>query len=539
MRPRLLRALLCRWDVPVVCVEAGAGFGKSTVLAQAYQENLLAPRGADAWLTCELADSSASALLAGIVTTLGGSVEADVDVTAAAEAIWSASPVEVALFLDDVHLIEPGSPGEAALAALVEALPANGHIVLAGRRLPAVPVARLAAQDRLVRITEDDLRFTTDELREYADNAEVDVGRLEPAAGWPALVAFRASARSDDTRAFVLEEVVGALDPAVRRTLAIAALIGGGDAALLSAAARDAVDLDVFHAIPLVAFTPEGNVHVHALWSDLLVSELDDAQRVEARRAAAELLAARGAYGEAFELLAASGLWAEARRPRSSRRAPTRCGRHHRSSCADGGGWHPRPRSAPVQRRTSTRWSRGPTRRGRPRARATTSRAAIAEFAAVDDIANELRVRVRAGYSAWQREDVGMFEDALRRYDELGDRIPGIQLVSTLVRAICADLAGDHDGVLEMLRDIDSADLEPRLAYFPPLMRTDARLGAGQPGAALEQARRGGGPCCRRRARGRRALGVSPSRARPMVLWRSGGTGRGGAHERSRHRSCP
>ena len=313
MRPRLLRALLCRWDVPVVCLEAGAGFGKSTILAQAYQENLLAPRGADAWLTCELADSSASALLAGIVTTLGGSVESDVDVTAAAEAIWSASPVEVAVLLDDVHLIEPGSPGEAALAGLVEALPANGHLVIAGRRLPDLPLARLAAQQRLVRITDDDLRFTAEELREYAENAAVDVGRLEPAAGWPALIALRASARSDDSRAFVLEEVVAALDPAVRRTLAIAALIGGGDAALLSAAARDEVDLDAFREIPLVACTPEGNVHVHAMWSDLLVSELDDAQRIEARRAAAELLAARGSYGEAFELLAASGFWVEAR----------------------------------------------------------------------------------------------------------------------------------------------------------------------------------------------------------------------------------
>jgi DNA-binding SARP family transcriptional activator len=112
----------------------------------------------------------------------------------------------------------------------------------------------------------------------------------------------------------------------------------------------------------------------------------------------------------------------------------------------------------------------------------------IAEFAAAGDIVNELRVRVRAGYSAWQREDVEMFEDALRRYDELGDCVPGIGLVSTLVRAICADIAGDHDRVLEILGDIDSAVLEPRLAYFPPLMRADARLGAGQPGAALEQA---------------------------------------------------
>ena len=486
MRPRLLRALLCRWDVPVVCLEAGAGFGKSTILAQAYQENLLAPRGADAWLTCELADASASALLAGIVTTLGGPVESDVDVTAAAEAIWSASPVEVAVLLDDVHLIEPGSPGEAALAGLVEALPANGHLVIAGRRLPDLPLAAGCATT-----SREDHRRRSALHRGGAPRVrgERSGRRGSPGAGRGLAGTHRVRGERPERRlaAFVLEEVVAALDPAVRRTLAIAALIGGGDAALLSAAARDEVDLDAFREIPLVACTPEGNVHVHAMWSDLLVSELDDAERIEACRVPRPSCSQRAVR--------------TVRRSSCSRRrgSGSKRGSALLEACTD--------QVQPAPPEQLRRW-----RRMAPEAEigagpaayidALVARAdapwsaeardhfacAIVEFAAADDIHNELRVRVRAGYSAWQREDLEMFADALQRYDELRDRIPGLPLVSTLVRAVCADIEGDHDRVLEELRTVDSADFEPRLAYFPPLMRADARLGTGQVGATLEEA---------------------------------------------------
>ena len=43
LRARLLERLQQRWSLPVVCVVAGAGFGKTTLLAQAYAENLLDP----------------------------------------------------------------------------------------------------------------------------------------------------------------------------------------------------------------------------------------------------------------------------------------------------------------------------------------------------------------------------------------------------------------------------------------------------------------------------------------------------------------
>ena len=68
------------------------------------------------------------------------------DPAAVADAMWRRAPTAVCLVVDDVHWLAPGSPGAMWLTALVDALPANGHVLLAGRWSPAVPLARLATQ---------------------------------------------------------------------------------------------------------------------------------------------------------------------------------------------------------------------------------------------------------------------------------------------------------------------------------------------------------------------------------------------------------
>jgi ATP/maltotriose-dependent transcriptional regulator MalT len=70
LRPRLLAELLRRWDTRVVCVTAPAGFGKTTLLAQAVHENGLARRGEDAWLSCLPGDAVASQLIEGLAGAL-------------------------------------------------------------------------------------------------------------------------------------------------------------------------------------------------------------------------------------------------------------------------------------------------------------------------------------------------------------------------------------------------------------------------------------------------------------------------------------
>ena len=47
-RPHLVPRLAARWSVPVTAVVAGAGFGKSTFLAQACRADAVAPPGIQA-----------------------------------------------------------------------------------------------------------------------------------------------------------------------------------------------------------------------------------------------------------------------------------------------------------------------------------------------------------------------------------------------------------------------------------------------------------------------------------------------------------
>src|SRR6185437_16168301 len=54
-RLRLVRLLEGRWDRAVTLLVAGAGFGKTTVLAQAVRAHQVAPRGFDVWVSCEAA----------------------------------------------------------------------------------------------------------------------------------------------------------------------------------------------------------------------------------------------------------------------------------------------------------------------------------------------------------------------------------------------------------------------------------------------------------------------------------------------------
>src|SRR4051812_14209487 len=62
VRSRLLDRLAARWNRPVTVIQAGAGFGKSTLLAQAVRANTLAPVGIDVWHTCAPGEVDGEAL---------------------------------------------------------------------------------------------------------------------------------------------------------------------------------------------------------------------------------------------------------------------------------------------------------------------------------------------------------------------------------------------------------------------------------------------------------------------------------------------
>ena len=61
---------------------------------------------------------------------------------ALADSVWRNAPRQVCLVLDDVHEVLSDSPAAALLATLVDALPTNGHLVLAGRQDRPFPCPR-------------------------------------------------------------------------------------------------------------------------------------------------------------------------------------------------------------------------------------------------------------------------------------------------------------------------------------------------------------------------------------------------------------
>jgi DNA-binding SARP family transcriptional activator len=323
IRPRLLRSLLGRWEHRVTVVTGGAGFGKTTLLAQSVAENRLTPRGEDVWIGVEpsdalgdaLGEAAAHALAAGAALDTGdtGSALALPDALAVARMVWQRSPRQVCLVLDDVHLLPCESAGAEWLGSLIDVLPDNGHVLLASRTEPAVPLARLDGLGVVLRLHEDDLRLSPDEQQAFAERSSIEPAALAPSGGWPAMAALAAmapAARRQRSDAYLWEEVLRPLGPDRRRVLAVVADLGGADDALASAALGAPVDVArALGDVPLVAEGADGWFVPHALWRTAHGMALEPAAQAEVRRRAVRHLVERRRLDEAFTLVTGTGLW--------------------------------------------------------------------------------------------------------------------------------------------------------------------------------------------------------------------------------------
>jgi LuxR family maltose regulon positive regulatory protein len=487
-RPSLLRRLAARFERRVTAVVAGPGFGKTSLLAQAFADNARSPRGSDLWLSCQPSDASASLLGFRLRDLLDvpGAVESDIDETARAiaDAIWTRAPMPVALLLDDVHHLPPGGDAAELLARLLDALPANGHLVMATRAQPPVPLARLTALGQVTWLDEADLRFSERELADFARLRSVAQDALEVTAGWPALAELAALAgRSAPSQRslvadFLWEEVLTAVEPGRRHDLALLAGAGDLDAELAAVTAGHALDLDDLMAgLPLVSRAGD-RYRLHPLWEAALRRKASEDERAAAHARAAGLLCERGDLVEAMRLSSRWAHWPGMRMViraacagRQALWVPPDALRSWLESVPERHLTEPEARLlAAIVSIGRSPWSAGEH-----------FEAAVAAFRAGGDLRGELAALTHWSVLAFRQGDNATYARAIVRASELAALgVAGAEDQVRLGQASFAYLSGDWTGILATLEPLQEAALPRELRSFAALLRSQARLALGE-----------------------------------------------------------
>lgn len=466
--------------MPVTVVAAGPGFGKTVVLAEALAANRRRPQGEDLWVGVKPGDGSG--VLADIVAAAVGVPSRrgdDASVPVVVDALWRRAPSEVCIFFDDVHRLGAGSVGARWLAELVAALPANAHVVLAGRGDgPPVALSRLAAQGRVLRVVEGDLRFTEVELAELAAGHGVEPAELEGSGGWPAMaeLAAMASGRQWD---FLWEAVLAPLPDRSRQVLATLCDIGGGDDDLVSAVLGTETRLEEELAgVPLVEHCADRWYVPHALWDAARDDGLLGTAPPTAPQRAAGRLRERGQFEASFGLVREAGLWDQA--PDVLRAAALASDRQRVRQLGD---WvdacPPEVAASPGGRLAAAVHAEAVA----PADAVDLLRAAAAACHDVGDVEAELFAVARLARLGWLRQDRSALGPELgRRVLELAEAgHPRAEALAAFGRAVDADLAGDDDAVLAALADVKTSALalEPSWEALAGWLYGTVQLGTG------------------------------------------------------------
>lgn len=489
-RPRLLDRLQERFTHPVTVVTAPAGMGKTTLLAQAVAAERGAAARVDLWLSCSPDDAAASRLATGLGRGLGVPPLTPVGrppVDVLADGIWHRSPVEVCLVLDDVHEVPEGSPGADLLARLIAALPRNGHVVLAGRRPPPVPLARLEVQGRVARLGEADLLFTDDERAEFAGQRGVPAERVAACAGWPALSELAASAAPQVEAAYLWEEVLDRLPDARRRDLALLAHVGPFDDELARAAlGRDITVAELTADLPLVSATAAGGWQIHGLWRTHLAGAADDDAVAGARRRAGRALAASGDLAAAIRQLAAAEAWDDL-----TAVVTDALGAAHPPVAGDVvASWLGRL-PAHLAGEPVGRLLGAVVNMARDPGAADELQAAADGFRAAGDVDGELACIAHIGQLAWWAQDpTHMGRLTLRLFEMEAAGVEGAVPLACVGRALIADLMADSARVLDELDRIPPGSLRGTWESVVDWLRAMALHHLGRPAEALEAATR-------------------------------------------------
>lgn len=365
--PKLRKALLARErlrrlgagddDVAVMLVEAPAGYGKTSLMAQ-WRLDWLQSGAAVGWLSLETGDGPMT-LVSGIALSLRRSIGQRGFGSAAIEAVRRGTGAESALTMLLAEITEASRPmvmvfdnGERlgdhdaieVLSYLLHNLPPNLRVVIGTRSPLGTETLDLLGQGLLRRVTAMELRFDLSEtIRLLTDRSR---GRIDPdlcarlhdiTGGWPLGLQLAAAAleRAADPRA-AIEDFLRSRDDATQHLFEalVASLPGGLGDFLTRCALLDSLHPSLCEAVtgdedaglslqrvlvatPLLSAAEEGEwLRMHPLAREYLHARAESLLTADERRdihsRASRWLAAYGSLGPAAEHALAAGLEREA-----------------------------------------------------------------------------------------------------------------------------------------------------------------------------------------------------------------------------------
>ena len=283
------------------------------LLAMAVDENRLAPVGRDVWLGATAADADPRHLLSGIARAFGlepGNDEVEL-VTAIHDVVWAEAPNDVALIIDDAHFLESLSSRD-ALQRLLDGMPANGHMVISGRSMPSLSIARLRAHGQVLTIGEGELELDDDELGELLrrgfENADPPRASVHELTRHAATADLQLAAGVDVSRDFLWEEVLSAIDEDRLRQLTRCAVLDELDDELVDAMSDGAFTAaELVRGVPLIETHDDGERRLHSLLREALLTRLSPGEHRKALAVAGDIERARERYEQAVHLSVAAG----------------------------------------------------------------------------------------------------------------------------------------------------------------------------------------------------------------------------------------
>lgn len=309
-RRRLLGLAEQRFSRRLLLIEAGAGYGKTSLIRQAMSESADVDRAIEvAIMASDVAGGShdSTAVLGAIADALRSAPT----VEAVADAVLAASPRDVVVWVDDAHLV---SNIGTLIEQLLEVLPMNGHLVIVGRTLPSVRTARLELVGDVVRLGEDDLRFDHDERAAFC-HLRGATSPICSSDGWPALMELELLAGRSGAVEYLADEVLSSIADDRLRALRRLASLDAIDAAMLDAVTDfDGTLAELVSGLALVHSRFEGDddgavvqVELHDLLRDALRSGVSEADRHDSSVSIAHELLRRGDVNAAAQLFAQVG----------------------------------------------------------------------------------------------------------------------------------------------------------------------------------------------------------------------------------------